>query len=79
MPGMTVEPRKSSTVVPSVCGPSAPATLAAIQGPFDYIVLADTIGVLEDIDGTLRLIHQLCAPSTRLIIAYYSHLWEAVL
>lgn len=55
------------------------ATLQAIEGPFDYIVLADTIGLLEDIDGTLRLIHQLCAPSTRLIIAYYSHLWEPVL
>jgi SAM-dependent methyltransferase len=56
-----------------------PATLQDIDGPFDYIVLADTIGVLEDIDGTLRLIHQLCAPSTRLIIAYYSHLWEPIL
>src|SRR5215470_16819377 len=54
-------------------------TLAAIEGPFDYIVLADTIGLLEDIDGTLRLIHRFCAPSTRLIIAYYSHLWEPVL
>src|SRR5690349_9019098 len=29
-----------------------PATLQGIEGPFDYIVLADTIGVLEDIDGT---------------------------
>ncbi len=29
------------------------ATLASIEGPFDYIVLADTIGLLEDIDATL--------------------------
>jgi SAM-dependent methyltransferase len=56
-----------------------PATLQGIEGPFDYVVLADTIGLLEDIDGTLRLIHQLCAPWTRLIIAYYSHLWEPIL
>src|SRR5579859_4231877 len=56
-----------------------PATLAAIEGPFDYIVIADTIGMFEDIDGTLRLIHQFCAPSTRIIISYYSHLWEPVL
>lgn len=54
-------------------------TLATIEGPFDYIVIADTIGMLEDIDGTLRLVHQLCAPSTRVIISYYSHLWEPVL
>ena len=56
-----------------------PATLAGIEGPFDYIVIADTIGTFEDIDGTLRLVHQLCEPSTRIIISYYSHLWEPVL
>src|ERR1700746_3699940 len=56
-----------------------PATLQAIEGPFDYIVIADTIGMFEDIDGTLRLIYQLCAPSTRIVISYYSHLWEPVL
>jgi SAM-dependent methyltransferase len=56
-----------------------PATLGAIEGPFDYIVVADTIAMFEDIDATLRLIHQFCAPSTRIVISYYSHLWEPVL
>jgi len=56
-----------------------PATLAAVEGPFDYVIIADTIGMFEDIDGTLRLVHELCAPSTRVIISYYSHLWEPVL
>jgi SAM-dependent methyltransferase len=56
-----------------------PATLAPIEGPFDYIVIADTIGMFEDIDGTLRLVHHLCAPSTRIIISYYSQLWEPLL
>jgi SAM-dependent methyltransferase len=56
-----------------------PQTMASIAGPFDYIVIADTIGMFEDIDGTLRQIHHLCAPSTRIIISYYSHLWEPVL
>jgi hypothetical protein len=42
-------------------------------------VIADTIGMFEDIDGTLRLVHHLCTPSTRIIIAYYSHLWEPIL
>src|SRR6516164_11158400 len=56
-----------------------PATLGAIEGPFDYIVIADTIAMFEDIDATLRLIHQLCVPSTRIVISYYSHLWEPVL
>ena len=35
--------------------------------------------MFEDIDGTLRLMHNVCAPSTRIIISYYSHLWEPVL
>ena len=54
-------------------------TLGQIEGPFDYIVVADTIGMWEDIDGTLGLINRLCTPSTRIVIAYYSHLWEPVL
>lgn len=56
-----------------------PATLTPIEGPFDYIIIADTIGMFEDIDGTLRRVNQLCAPSTRIIISYYSHLWEPIL
>jgi SAM-dependent methyltransferase len=56
-----------------------PATLASIEGPFDYILIVDTIGMFADIDGTLRLVHHLCAPSTRIIISYYSHLWEPIL
>jgi len=54
-------------------------TLAQIQGPFDYIVIADTIGMFENIDDTLRLVQQLCQPSTRIIISYYSQLWEPIL
>jgi SAM-dependent methyltransferase len=56
-----------------------PTTLAAVEGPFDYIVIADTIGMFEDIDGTLRRVHHLCTPFTRILISYYSHLWEPVL
>jgi SAM-dependent methyltransferase len=56
-----------------------PATLASIEGPFDYVVIADTIGMFEDIDGTLRLVNDLCGPSTRIVISHYSHLWEPIL
>lgn len=56
-----------------------PLTMESVEGPFDYIVIADTIGMFENIDDTLRIVHNLCTPSTRIIIAYYSHLWEPVL
>jgi hypothetical protein len=55
------------------------ATLRAIEGPPDNIIISDTIGMFEDIDGTLRLINQVCAPSTRIIIFYYSDLWGPIL
>ena len=53
-----------------------PGTIASIEGEFDYIVLSDTIGSLEDIEETLRGLHPLCTASTRLVIAYFSSLWE---
>ncbi|MGY4571717.1 MULTISPECIES: glycosyltransferase [Bradyrhizobium] len=56
-----------------------PQTFDAIEGPFDYIVIADTIGMFDDIDGTLGLIQRICSPSTRLVISYYSPLWEPIL
>lgn len=54
-------------------------TLSSVQGPFDYVVMADTIGMFEDIDDTLRRVHDLCDPSTRIVIAYYSQVWEPIL
>ena len=56
-----------------------PEILAPLDGPFDYVVIADTIGMFEDIDGTLSRVHDLCGPSTRIVISYYSQLWEPIL
>jgi SAM-dependent methyltransferase len=55
-----------------------PALLSGIAGPFDYIVLSDMIGYLEDCSGTFEALRSLCTPKTRLVIAYYSRLWEPV-
>ncbi|MFM9938835.1 MAG: lysylphosphatidylglycerol synthase domain-containing protein [Hyphomicrobiaceae bacterium] len=53
-----------------------PDLIAGIEGPFDYIVLADTIGLLDDIETALGQMHRLCSSETRIVIGYYSHLWE---
>jgi SAM-dependent methyltransferase len=55
------------------------STLFAIDGPFDYIVIADTIGMLDNIDGTLASVQHLCEPTTRVVISYYSQLWRPIL
>lgn len=55
------------------------AVINSIKGPFDYIVMSDTIGMLDDIETALRRLQPLCGPDTRIIIAYYSQLWEPFL
>jgi SAM-dependent methyltransferase len=51
----------------------------AAKGPFDVILLSDTIGLLEDCQQTLAQLKDLCTPETRLIISYYSRGWDPLL
>ena len=46
---------------------------------FDAIILADVVGHLQDIEETLRSLRCFCGPETRIIVSYYSFLWEPVL
>jgi len=43
---------------------------------FDVIILSDTINDLWDVQVALERLKPYCAPSTRLILNYYSRLWE---
>jgi SAM-dependent methyltransferase len=56
-----------------------PETLDKLEGPFDAIVISDTIGLVQDLDRLLANLHRLCVPETRIVISYYSRLWEPVL
>ncbi|WP_315831431.1 glycosyltransferase [Bradyrhizobium prioriisuperbiae] len=56
-----------------------PATITALEGPFDYILVLDTIGAVDDCQTFLSQLHPLCTRQTRLVIGYYSHLWHPVL
>lgn len=47
--------------------------------PFDYIVISDTLGLLEDIQATFEGLHPFCKQTTRIIITYYNFLWEPIL
>lgn len=55
------------------------AALDALTGPFDVIVLSDIIGYFDDCQRVFELLHRLCTPETRLVVAYYSKLWEPLL
>lgn len=50
--------------------------LTAIQGRFDYIIFSDTVNELWDVQQAFEQIQRLCSPRTRIILNFYSRLWE---
>ena len=46
---------------------------------FDYIILADTVGYLDDIQKAFLKIKEICHPKTKLVITFYSYLWQPIL
>jgi ubiquinone/menaquinone biosynthesis C-methylase UbiE len=50
-----------------------------IEEKFDYVVIVETIGHVDDIQLAFKEIHKVCKPETRVIIVYYNYLWEPVL
>ncbi|MGR8979417.1 MAG: glycosyltransferase [Gammaproteobacteria bacterium] len=57
----------------------SPEELAFINEEFDYIILSDTIGSLEDCQKTLSLLHRFCNSETRIVVAYFDQLWRPAL
>jgi SAM-dependent methyltransferase len=55
------------------------AMIANIGETFDYIVVHDTIGSLDDCQKFFELLHPFCTRSTRLVVGYFSHLWQPML
>lgn len=56
-----------------------PVTLDGLQGPFDYILVLDTIGSVEDCQKFIAQLHPFCTRNTRLVIGYFSHVWYPLL
>lgn len=46
---------------------------------FDFIILTDTIGYLDDVQQVFGQLHKLCHPDTRIIITYQNFLWLPLL
>ncbi len=46
---------------------------------FDYIIISDTLGYLEDIQKLFIRLRQVITPNTRILINYHSFLWEPLL
>ncbi len=50
-----------------------------VEEQFDYILIIETIGHVDDIQSAFSQLHKVCKPGTRIIIVYYNYLWEPVL
>jgi len=46
---------------------------------FDYILICNSIGVWQDIQQVFERLRPLTHPGTRIVITYYSYLWESLL
>jgi SAM-dependent methyltransferase len=46
---------------------------------FDYVVVSDLLGHLEDIWTTMRNVRRVMHADSRIVITYYNYLWEPVL
>ena len=53
--------------------------LASNLGTFDFIVMADTIGYVEDVQDVFAKMKAFTNVETRIIISYYSQLWRPLI
>jgi ubiquinone/menaquinone biosynthesis C-methylase UbiE len=50
--------------------------LTSLEGKFDIIILSDTVNDLWDVQRALEQVHHFCLPHTRLILNFYSRVWQ---
>jgi ubiquinone/menaquinone biosynthesis C-methylase UbiE len=53
--------------------------LSGINETFDIIILSDLVNDLWDVQRVFEQVKKLCTPHTRIIINFYSRLWQLVL
>ncbi|MFN7190878.1 MAG: methyltransferase domain-containing protein, partial [Rhodospirillales bacterium] len=46
---------------------------------FDFVLLPDTVGWIEDLEAVMSRLHAVCHPDTRVVISYHSPAWEPLL
>ncbi len=50
-----------------------------LDDKFDYIVLSNLIGYVEDIQEVFIALQKVCHPQSKIIVTYYSFLWQPLL
>lgn len=79
-PGMIAQARAAHPRLEFHVGDAEDAAfISTLPGPFDVILIVDTLGYLDDVQALFERLQPLCTRETRLVVAYYSHLWQPVL
>ena len=60
-------------------GPGDGVEHIAKDQKFDYILLRGTLGECQDIEELLKALHHFCHQDTRIIIQYYSYVWQCLI
>lgn len=50
-----------------------------IDETFDYVLVMEVIGYVDDIQNAFEQLRKVCRPNTRVIIDYFNYLWEPIL
>lgn len=78
--GMVAEACKAYSHLTFLCGDIEDvAFVNSLPGPFDVILIVDTVGALDDCQRFFESLHVLCKRDTRIVVAYFSHLWYPAL
>jgi SAM-dependent methyltransferase len=51
----------------------------SLKEKFDYVIISDTLGYLEDIQKAFQQVWKVCHSDTRIIITYHNFLWQPLL
>ena len=62
-----------------VAGDAEHLAACGVAGTFDYIVITDLVGHLEDVQTCFEHLRPFCNSETRIIVGYYNFLWEPML
>ncbi|MBF8258487.1 MAG: Methyltransferase type 12 [Actinobacteria bacterium] len=80
--GMDVSPKMAERArarYPGLTFIAGDAEELRLSEKFDYIILSDVVGYLEDIQRAFEQLRKVCHSRTRVIVTYYNYLWEPVL
>jgi SAM-dependent methyltransferase/glycosyltransferase involved in cell wall biosynthesis len=50
-----------------------------LKETFDFVILSDLVGHLDDVHAALGEIRRVCKPDTRIILTYYNFVWQPIL